>query len=415
MLIKTFKKRTRNWSIVAAAMLSWFVLAGFVLLPDLDSNPPSDSTILEVNDELLLAGLDGPYLFKKRNKIREIRVVSSDSSYEIQEFNYHSDDKKAFEVKVENEDKDSFTFQLRKKIRSPNTKHKQPSKLLAISDIEGNFNAFYSLLIGNGVMDKSYKWTYGDGHLVLIGDFVDRGTNVTQCLWLIYMLEQEAEKAGGMVHFILGNHEVMNLLGQTEYVDKKYMALAHKLSGKEDASKAYKYLMSNQRELVRWMKSKNVIERIGKTLFVHGGLSKELMAANMSLGEINEFIRMGLTREYFADDGEANLKKFLMGPLGPLWYRGYIGRYKKIYTKATQKDLNSTLRYFQANQVAIGHTVVAEVSSDYEGKVYRTDIGFPRIKFSGKAQALLIEKDNFYRVNDFGERVLLNGNDEAVD
>jgi len=415
MPIKTFKKRTRNWCIVATAMLGWFVLAGFALLPDLDSIPPSDSTTYEVNDELLLAGVDGPYIFKKRKKIREIRVVSSDTSYEIQEFNYDVDDKKAFEVKVENEDKDSFTFQLRNRIKSPSTKYKQPSKLLAISDIEGNFNAFYSLLVGNGVMDKSYKWTYGDGHLVLIGDFVDRGTNVTQCLWLIYMLEQEAEKAGGMVHFILGNHEVMNLLGQTEYVDKKYMALAHKLSGKEDASKAYKYLMSNQRELVRWMKSKNVMERIGKTLFVHGGISKELIAANMSIGEINEFMRTSLTREYFSDDGEANLKKFLMGPLGPLWYRGYIGRYKKIYTKITQKDLNSTLRYFQADQVAIGHTVVAEVSSDYEGKVYRTDIGFPRIKFSGKAQALLIEKDNFYRVNDFGERVLLNGGEEAVD
>jgi len=415
MQIKTFKKRTRNWCIVATAMLGWFVLAGFVFLPDLDSIPPSDSTVYEVNDELLLAGVDGPYLFKKRKKIREIRVVSSDSSYEIQEFNYDADDKQAFEVKVENEDKDSFTFQLRNKIKSPRTKYKQPSKVLAISDIEGNFNAFYSLLVGNGVMDKSYKWTYGNGHLVLIGDFVDRGTNVTQCLWLIYMLEQEAEKAGGMVHFILGNHEVMNLLGQTEYVDKKYMALAHKLSGKEDACKAYKYLMSNQRELVRWMKSKNVMERIGKTLFVHGGVSKELMTANMSIGEINEFMRSTLTREYFSDDGEANLKKFLMGPLGPLWYRGYIGRYKKIYTKATQKDLESTLRYFQANQVAVGHTVVAEVSSDYNGKVYRTDIGFPRIKFTGKAQALLIEKDNFYRVNDFGERVLLSGGEEAVD
>ena len=152
----------------------------------------------------------------------------------------------------------------------------------------------------------------------------DRGTNVTQCLWLIYMLEQEAEKAGGMVHFILGNHEVMNLLGQTEYVDEKYMALAHRLSGKEDAIKAYKYLMSNQRELVRWMKSKNVIERIGKTIFVHGGLSKELITANMSIGEMNSFLRMALTREYFADDGEANLKKFLMGPLGPLWYLSLI-------------------------------------------------------------------------------------------
>lgn len=415
MLIKTFKKRTRNWCIVATTMLGWAFLVGFIGLPTFDSIPSSDSITYPNNDELLLAGVDGPYLFKKRNRIREIRVVSSDTSYEIQEFVHSSSDKKVFECFVENKEKDSFKFHLRKKIKPPSTKYKQPAKLLAISDIEGNFNAFYSLLVGNGVMDKSYNWTYGEGHLVLVGDFVDRGTNVTQCLWLIYMLEQEAEKAGGMVHFILGNHEVLNLLGQTEYVDEKYMALAHRLSGKEDAMKAYKYLMSNQRELVRWMKSKNVIERIGKTLFVHGGMSKELISANMSIGEMNSFIRMGMTREYYSDDGEANLKKFLMGPLGPLWYRGLVGRYKKIYQKATQKELNSTLNYFQADQIVIGHTVVEEISSDYEGKVYRTDIGFPTMKFTGKAQALLIEKDNFYRVNDFGERVLLSEEREAVD
>ena len=222
------------------------------------------------------------------------------------------------------------------------------------------------------------------------------------------MLEQKAEEAGGKVHFILGNHEVLNLLGQTEYVDKKYLALAHKLSGKEESKKAYQYLMSNNRELVRWMRSKNVIERIGKTIFVHGGISKELISANMSIGEINSFLRMGLTREYFTDDSEANLKKFLMGPLGPLWYRGLVGRYKRIYTKATQKELESTLSYFQAKQVVIGHTVVEKISSDYNGKVYRTDIGFPTTKFTGKAQALLIENDQFFRVNDLGERVLLD-------
>lgn len=406
----TFRKRTRHWSIVAITMLGWMFLVSFLFLPASTSILSSDSTTCDSNDELLLAGVDGPYLFKKRNKIREIRVVSTDTSYEIEEYVHDSHDNKKFTCYVENKDKDSFTFHLKKKIKSPSTKYKQPEKVLAISDIEGNFNAFYSLLVGNGVMDKSYNWTYGNGHLVLVGDFVDRGTNVTQCLWLIYMLEQEAEKAGGMVHFILGNHEVLNLLGQTEYVDKKYMALAHRLSGKEDASKAYKFLMSNQRELVRWMKSKNVIERIGKTIFVHGGLSKELISANMSIGEMNSFIRMALTREYFADDGEANLKKFLMGPLGPLWYRGLVGRYKKIYIKATQKEVNSVLNYFQADQMVIGHTVVKNISPDYEGKVYRTDIGFPIMKFTGKAQGLLIENNQFYRVNDFGERILLNDN-----
>ncbi len=46
------------------------------------------------------------------------------------------------------------------------------------------------------------------------GDMFDRGDQVTECLWLVYALEETAKAAGGYVHFILGNHELMNLQGR---------------------------------------------------------------------------------------------------------------------------------------------------------------------------------------------------------
>ncbi len=377
------------------------------------TDPPSDSTIVQKDcNEFALHGVDGPYLFKEKNKLREIRVIEVEDAYHIEEriHDYKSKEKhlKEYTCEVQNEDRDAFTFHLRNKIRSPKTAYKQPEKLLAIADIEGNFNAFYSLLVANGVMDEAYNWTYGEGHLVLVGDFVDRGTNVTQCLWLIYRLEQEAEKHGGMVHFILGNHEVLNIKGMPNYADEKYLVLAHRLSGQEDQSKAYKYLMSDQRELVKWMKSKNVIERIGNIIFVHGGLSSSLKQSQLSIKEINEFLRNRKSSTFYTNDNDENLTKFLLGPLGPLWYRGYVGRFKKYYTKASLKEVKNILKFYQADQIVIGHTVVKEISSDYEGMVYRIDIGFPPTKFSGHAEALLIEKDHFFRVNDKGEKTPLN-------
>jgi hypothetical protein len=62
-----------------------------------------------------------------------------------------------------------------------------------------------------------------DGSLILTGDFFDRGLRVTECLWLMYKLEGEALAAGGRVHFLLGNHEVMNLSGDHTYVRSKYV------------------------------------------------------------------------------------------------------------------------------------------------------------------------------------------------
>ena len=385
-------------------LFNWLSFSSFVNTSFVD--PPGSSS--ELND-IVLQGVDGPYLFKNRKGIREVRVISTEKEeYKIHEFLHQKNEPFTFTCEVENEDKDSFTFQLRKKIKPPKTKYKQPKKLLAISDIEGNFNAFYSLLVANKVMDKQYNWIYGEGHLVLVGDFVDRGINVTQCLWLIYKLEQEAEKHGGMVHFILGNHEVMNIKGMPNYADDKYLNLAKRLSGFEDQSKAYKYLMSEQRELVKWMKSKNVIERIGNTIFVHGGLSPELKQTNMSIKEINAFLRNKKSSVFFSNDNDENLAKFLMGPFGPLWYRGLIGRYKSYYSKISPKDVKGVLRFYQADHIVIGHTVVEEVSSDFEGRVYRTDIGFPPFKFSGHNQGLLMENGHFYRVNDIGDKVQLD-------
>ena len=156
------------------------------------------------------------------------------------------------------------------------------------------------------------------------------------------------------------------------------------------------------------MKSKNVIERIGSTIFVHGGLSSRLKQTNMSIKEINAFLRNKKTSVFFSNDNDENLTKFLMGPFGPLWYRGLVGRYKKFYTKATIKEVKGVLRFYQANHIVVGHTVVKEVSADFEGMVYRTDIGFPPFKFSGYTQGLLMENDHFYRVNDIGDKVQLD-------
>lgn len=104
------------------------------------------------------------------------------------------------------------------------------TKNAGLSDIEGNFGAFKALLCAGGVIDKQFNWTYGDGHLVLTGDFFDRGLNVTECLWLVYKLEREAETFGGKVHFILGDHEVMNMNGDHRYVRNKYFEIPKLLS-----------------------------------------------------------------------------------------------------------------------------------------------------------------------------------------
>jgi hypothetical protein len=82
-------------------------------------------------------------------------------------------------VRVGNANRDSFTVALRPAHARPAETYPLPARLLAVSDIEGNFDGLSSLLRSHGVVDANYNWTFGAGHLVLNGDFVDRGDYVT--------------------------------------------------------------------------------------------------------------------------------------------------------------------------------------------------------------------------------------------
>ena len=71
-----------------------------------------------------------------------------------------------------------------------------------MSDPHGRLDCVVSLLQGNGIIDENLNWNYDSNHLMILGDIFDRGDDVTQILWLIYKLEQEAAQAGGCVSFL---------------------------------------------------------------------------------------------------------------------------------------------------------------------------------------------------------------------
>jgi len=355
----------------------------------------------------VLAGLDGPYIFRHKKNIEVVQVVETSEGYEVNKEKLKNTNQHTFTCYVNNKEADQFTFQLRTDYKIPAYEYPTAEKLLAISDFEGNFDAFYSLLIANKVMDKAYNWTYGKGHLVIAGDMMDRGVNVTQCLWLIYKLEQAAEKVGGQVHFILGNHEVMNLHGVIDYVKPKYLALAMELMNDKNPRSAYISLMSRNQELVRWMKSKNIIEKIGDILFVHGGISDELVSSKLNLLKINETARKLYAKNYaLAPIKDKNIR-LINGRMGPLWYRGMAVKHGQHYDKASPETIQNVLKKYDANHVVIGHTPMRQMQVDYNGGVVKINLLQPRAKFTGKAIALLVENGVFYSVNDFGERVVI--------
>jgi len=209
--------------------------------------------------ETKLSGVDGPYVFGNINY-----SVYQDNSFHKNII----DNSRRIKVNTNCKELLEFTVLLKDTISIEKDNYKTPSKLIAISDIEGNFTGFYSFLFANKVIDKHANWIFGNGHLVLNGDFFDRGTEVTQVLWLIYHLENQAQIRGGKVHFILGNHEIMNLYGDVSYNDFKYMEVAKRITKQTAWDIGLRYLYSENSELGKWLRSKNIVEKIGENIFV---------------------------------------------------------------------------------------------------------------------------------------------------
>jgi Calcineurin-like phosphoesterase len=92
------------------------------------------------------------------------------------------------------------------------------ARVVAVGDVHGAYDEFVALLRETRIIDAGSTWAAGTTHLVSLGDVLDRGPKSRQVLDLLMRLQAEAERAGGAVHVVLGNHELMNLTGDWRYV-----------------------------------------------------------------------------------------------------------------------------------------------------------------------------------------------------
>lgn len=333
--------------------------------------------------------IDGPYVLYRNDSVFVRYIESYIGIKSVRTESVPVAQKENITLLV-NTDEPGKTLSVKLKPKHTNEKAEtgRVKKMLVISDIEGNFAALRKLLLGNNVIDENFNWMFEKGHLVFIGDFVDRGTMVTEVLWLIYSLEEKAKAAGGQVHYILGNHEIMNMSGEVKYVHGRYLEHAALMN------RNYIDLFGPNAEIGRWLATKNVVERIGDILFTHGGISAYINYMQIPIKELND-----LSRAYYTDTTYKYPDKrleVLYSDFGPFWYRGYYST-----PKASIPQIDSTLNFYRISHITTGHTIVNDkISSLYDGKIFNTDVHHA----GGHSEALLVENGKFFRVNASGER-----------
>lgn len=107
--------------------------------------------------------------------------------------------------------------------------HAFRQRLVAVGDLHGGELSKSAALIPDvanarkvlrmmDVIDSNYNWAGGSDILVQTGDIVDRGATAYDIYELMKKLRGQARDVGGRVVSILGNHEVMNAIGDWRYV-----------------------------------------------------------------------------------------------------------------------------------------------------------------------------------------------------
>lgn len=275
-------------------------------------------------------------------------------------------------------------------------------RLIAIGDIHGDFRVLLHCLRLAKVLDKKREWIGGNTIVVQIGDQVDSKCRGRDCekddigdelkiIKFVDELHDKAKKQGGAVYSLLGNHELMNVMGNLNYNSSEniisFGSREERMNKFAPGGEIAIYLACNR----------NSIMKIGDFLFVHGGLLPH-KAKQYSLEKINQIMR-----EYLLGNKNGNsneVQDLLVGKESPFWSRLYSNAFSGNSEKAC-KSLNETIEYIKLKGMVVGHTVQSKgINSGCDGKIWRTDVGLSRSFGKKKRRVQVLEiLDNGKEIN----------------
>lgn len=268
--------------------------------------------------------------------------------------------------------------------------HIMPAKkrIIAIGDLHGDYELTLNCLKLAKVIDDDLNWIAKpkDTVVVQIGDQVDRcrplvGRKCTDpkttandegrdidIINLFNDLDKKARKFKGAVISLLGNHEIMNVQGNMNYVSyeglKQFEDEINPDTGNkfESGMEARKYLFKRGNKYANLLAcTRQTAVIIGSNLFVHAAIVPKL-AKKYNVRDINLMVRKWLLKQFSSTkdvDGIGKLKDILINyEVSPFWPRllGSLPPDVKIEDDKCVKYLEDTLHLYRCNNIIIGHT-----------------------------------------------------------
>jgi hypothetical protein len=291
--------------------------------------------------------------------------------------------------------------------------------IIAIGDIHGDFEALVKILYKAKVMTPEGEWNPNAKNTVVVqlGDLLDRkerGDGVDSdnymeeihILQLIEHLHIEAQEFNSAFIYVVGNHEIMNMMGDFRYVSENAM---RGMGGEEER---YKLFAAGGPIAKHIGCSSFGICKVGNWTFVHGGILPEhLSDPDFSFTNINKLVRdlmYGIIAKEEVKDEKGNIikkglthkqKEWIYGSSGLFWTRELSEKGKQVDCSMVDDAVSILNGKNSSGGIVVGHSVQDRINSTCDNKVWRIDGGMSGAFGNNKNKIYVLEiKGNHTRI-----------------
>lgn len=274
------------------------------------------------------------------------------------------------------------------------TRFPAASRVVALGDIHGDLEAMRTALWLGGLIDDDDHWIGGDTVVVQTGDVLDRGDDEQAIIDLLDQLQDEAKEAGGAMHLLHGNHELMNVALDFSYVTEGGFADFEDAPGVDPNDPWVSDFPAHERArasafmpggaYAMKMADHPVVVIVGDTAFAHGGVLPKYAD---DIERINREVAAWLLGQddagmwvYEADDG-------------PVWSRHYSDE----PSASDCRKLGDALEAMGVARMVVGHTPQRHVSSACDERVWRVDVGMAA-HYGGTPEVLELTEDGVFTI-----------------
>ena len=318
-------------------------------------------------------------------------------------------------------------------------------RIIAIGDLHGDLKITKKIFKFANLIDDNNNWIAEPENTIVVqvgdqldscrptktnicgihGKYIKNKTGDLEIFKFLYDINKIAEKQGGKVISLLGNHELMNVDGDFRFISKndidhllkfnlidEYDEFKFTTNNSNDALELRRKIFSKGNPIAKFMAcTRQSAIIIGSNLFVHAGILPEL-AKKYSIQDINTIIRKWLLDTINIDNNKRDIgsvKDILYNSqVSPFWVRtlGKIPKGISIDDEYCHKYVKPVMNLYNVNNFIIGHTPTfingEKLNSTCDNKVWRIDVGlssaFKKDDTFNSTQFLEIINDTIFNV-----------------